>query len=178
MITWELVEVNFINLCIYVLFNYFVLMFLNLPSRLVETVAGNPPPISYTPTQPAPPLWRSKRPITVTSLPKLFNTATQITKVTVSRPEFLCFSFVGDKNSINAGDLFTRVRGGGNWENSICIRVEAGEMCFTSECYKKQFLIHLQRRGNCLKGFGTVQKREDGVSFWRKCNTLLLRVLV
>ena len=113
MITWELVELNFINLCIYVLFNYFVLMFLNLPSRLVETVAGNPPPISYTPTQPAPPLWRSKRPITVTSLPKLFNTATQITKVTVSRLEFLCFSFVGDKNSINAGDLFTRVRGGG-----------------------------------------------------------------
>ena len=136
----------------------------------VETVAGNPPPIRYTPTQPAPPLWRSKRPITVTSLPKLFNTATQITKVTVSRLEFLCFSFVGDKNSINAGDLFTRVRGGvgGNWENSICIRVEAGEMCFTSECYKKQFLIHLQRRGNCLKGFGNRSKKRRWSFIWEK----------
>ena len=134
----------------------------------VETVAGNPSPIRYTPTQPAPPLWRSKRPITVTSLPKLFNTATQITKVTVSSLEFLCFSFVGDKNSINAGDLFTRVRGGGNWENSICIRVEAGEMCFTSECYKKQFLIHLQPRGNCLKGFGNRSKKRRWGFIWEK----------
>ena len=141
-------------------------MFLNLPSR---NCCWESSPHTLHPNTARPPLWRSKRPITVTSLPKLFNTATQITKVTVSRLEFLCFSFVGDKNSINAGDLFTRVREeGGNWENSICIRVEAGEMCFTSECYKKQFLIHLQRRGNCLKGFGNRSKKRRWSFIWEK----------
>ena len=41
----------------------------------------------------------------------------------------------------------------------LCIKVEAGgEMCFTSRSYKKQFLIHLQPRGNCLKGFRAKKK--------------------
>ena len=41
----------------------------------------------------------------------------------------------------------------------LCIKVEAGgEMCFTRRSYKKQFLIHLQPRGNCLKGFRAKKK--------------------
>ena len=35
-----------------------------------------------------------------------------------------------------------------------------GEMCFTSGSYKKQFLIHLQPRGNCLKGFPNCSKKK------------------
>ena len=141
----------------------FILIILFWCSRIfpAETVAENPPPIRYTPTQLAPPLWRSKRPITVTSLPKLFNTATQITKVTVSSKAGISLFFFCGRQKFNKCGRFvhTRARGWGNWENSICIRVEAGEMCFTSECYKKQFLIHLQRRGNCLKGFGNRSKK-------------------
>ena len=88
-------------------------MFLNLPSRLVETVAGNPPPIRYTPTQPSPPLWRSKRPITVTSLPKLFNTATQITKVTVSSKAGISLFFFCGRQKFNKCGRFVHTRAGG-----------------------------------------------------------------
>ena len=78
------------------------------------------------------------------------------------------FFFCGRQKFNKCGRFVHTRAGGGNWENSICIRVEAGEMCFTSECYKKQFLIHLQRRGNCLKGFGNRSKKRRWSFIWDK----------
>ena len=108
MITWELLELNFI-----ILFNYSVLMFLNLPSR---DCCWESFPHTLHPNTARPPLWRSKRPITVTSLPKLFNTATQITKVTVSSKAGISLFFFCGRQKFNKCGRFVHTRAGGGGE--------------------------------------------------------------
>ena len=150
-------------------------MFLNLPSR---NCCWEPSPHTLHPNTARPPFVALKTTDNCHLAAKTVQHCHADYKGYCLKAGISLFFFCGRQKFNKCGRfVHTRARGG-DWENSICIRVEAGEMCFTSECYKKQFLIHLQPRGNCLKGFGTVQKREDGVSFWRKCNTLLLRVLV
>ena len=60
--------------------------------------------------------------------------------------------------SINAGDLFTR--GGGNCENSICIKVEAGEMCFTRRELQEAISHPSSAEGKLLKRFSERFKKE------------------
>ena len=59
---------------------------------------------------------------------------------------------------INAGDLFTRA--GGNCENSICIKVEAGEMCFTRRELQEAISHPSSAEGKLLKRFWEPFKKE------------------
>ena len=106
-------------------------MFLNLPSG---NCCWESSPHTLHPNTARPPLWRSKRPITVTSLPKLFNTATQITKVTVSSKAGISLFFFCGRQKFNKCGRFvhTRARGelgefnmykSGGWQNVFYKRV-------------------------------------------------------
>ena len=59
---------------------------------------------------------------------------------------------------INAGDLFTRA--GGNCENSICIKMEAGEMCFTRRELQEAISHPSSAEGKLLKRFSELLKKE------------------